>query len=138
MSVVPPPIITVAPTDRARCQKTRRQIDKGEFRYTTCRGEGNHFIVSHTALVHVTPRVMKKHADEVDRLLSGIEGSGNKEVAGRIVDAILRGEEPLQEDKDFRCPQQPKLSKPRKRKADKDALDTRMQQEDSDKAVAVD
>ncbi len=67
MSVVPPPIITVAPTDRARCQKTRRQIDKGEFRYTTCRGEGNHFIVSHTALVHVTPRVVLEHGRRVYR-----------------------------------------------------------------------
>ena len=137
MSDVPAPIITVAPTVRARCQKTRRQIEKGEFRYTTCRGEGNHFIVSHTALVHVTSRVMKKHVDEVDRLLSGIEGAGNKEVARRIVDAILRGEEPLQEDKDYRCPQQPKLSKPRKRKATKDAVDTRSQ-EDTDEVVVVD
>ena len=137
MSDVPAPIITVAPTERARCQKTRRQIEKGEFRYTTCRGEGNHYIVSHTALVHVTSRVMKKNVDEVDRLLSGIEGAGNKEVARRIVDAILRGEEPLQEDKDYRCPQQPKLSKPRKRKATKDAVDTRSQ-EDTDKVVVVD
>lgn len=110
-SPAPTTSITVAPTGRAKCQKTREPIDRGSFRFTQGRVDGNHVIFAHTLLKNVTKRVLQKH--HTAQLLCDLD-SEDREVAKRIVEAILTGTGPSDTDLAYRS-QLP--SKPKKKKA---------------------
>lgn len=111
----PAVVITIAPTGRAKCQKTREPIEKGSFRFTQGRVDGNHVISSHTLLKNVTKRVLQKHP--VEHLLSGLDGE-DRGVAKRIVEAVLAGASPSPTDLAHRSDLP---SKPPKKKAKRNA-----------------
>lgn len=111
----PPPCVSVAPTGRAKCQRKGRLIECGELRFSTSRlqdhGGKTHIVASHTALVNMTKRILQKYA--IDDLVSGLTGE-SRDVAARVMTAILHGEEPQEADVLYRAPPPAKAARKRK------------------------
>lgn len=95
----PPVRVTIAPTARAKCKKTGNPIDKGAFRLTVSYVKSNHIEATHTALVNVTQRVLSKY--DATELVSDLDDA-DREVAERIIDAILRKDIISEEDAAYR------------------------------------